>query len=406
MRQPVWAWLGFLGLVAVGGVGCEATNRVERLWHHPLEDAAQFRQSNQERYDKLLASNQAPVEPLEEHSLRLYLTPEHLRLDNSGLYWLVPEKEEREQLWEAVHSQGPGTQPRLSPAWLELDKGIIPEDKRRGYLIRPLFEDLQELVGDRKAAHQMALTLSPEGARPWSHALIWIDPRVPYQTVVQVLYTLGQAEISDIGLVVRSSQGEGAMPLLLPKIGGGPMSPDHAHELCAAPSVEVTSGALCLGALEAEEHPKRAMQIQVARKRADPKSSAGILGKVGQKDLAELLGAPQTTGLIFAEGTQEGGLAQEPEDEQDPPVPKGPPGPQDYQARIQPGQLKGYLERLKAQGSPCTSGVLWGWPEVSWGELAQVYGAMLEAGYGVMLTGEQARCEPGQEAQEVWPPLP
>ena len=96
---------------------------------------------------------------------------------------------------------------------LTMDQGRIAEEHLGGLIIHPLYDQLGEIVdGEKALASRCGLPyakkpLFPPVAvdpsdRPWGQYLLAIEPGVPWTTLLQVLYTLGQGQIGVFHLLV------------------------------------------------------------------------------------------------------------------------------------------------------------------------------------------------------------
>jgi len=115
---------------------------------------------------------------------------------------------------------------------LYLSRGLVSEEYRRGSLISPLYDTLKDAADEEKALAQVT------GARFEGRLLLLIDGKAPWPTVLQVLYTAGQAQFSDFLVGVHDP---GA-----PDLAGapGPVSQDRAITVAHGPGADVTVSAI------------------------------------------------------------------------------------------------------------------------------------------------------------------
>jgi biopolymer transport protein ExbD len=90
---------------------------------------------------------------------------------------------------------------------VELAAGTVPSEWVRGYLIHPLFAALNERANVAKA-FGAALGLEPFEGR----LLLIIDPTTPRETVEKVMYTAGQAQYAELGLLVAAGPSQPPIP--------------------------------------------------------------------------------------------------------------------------------------------------------------------------------------------------
>jgi len=112
-----------------------------------------------------------------------------------------------------------GLRVKVTPSELRLaDEKIadvpIAHDKPNALVVPPLYAKLE-------GPH------APE-------AVVFVDARVSYRTLVEVLYTLGQREVGTYWLVVSSPRGERAIQVTPPRMMAmGPFDPDAKSNLTA-----------------------------------------------------------------------------------------------------------------------------------------------------------------------------
>ncbi|MEM6991092.1 MAG: AgmX/PglI C-terminal domain-containing protein [Myxococcota bacterium] len=107
---------------------------------------------------------------------------------------------------------------------VELDDTMSPDPTAlQGHLIGPVYDVLAEEADKAKAIHE-----AKEGDSDWEARLVLVaDARVPFSTMVSVLYTAGRAEYSRYAVVAESGPLEyGAVPVEPPKFSA-PGKPDE-----------------------------------------------------------------------------------------------------------------------------------------------------------------------------------
>jgi len=134
---------------------------------------------------------------------------------------------------------------------LSLQEGRIPESERRGVMISRLYDVLLEHIEGEKEVLSACGLLSEN---LWEHSdaltlMIAVDPTVSFETVLQIVYTAGQAQVGRFYIVVDGPLGD-ALPESRSAVDGAQVTvifqEDQSlrYARSARPDTELQSGPL------------------------------------------------------------------------------------------------------------------------------------------------------------------
>jgi hypothetical protein len=97
---------------------------------------------------------------------------------------------------------------------LALEDRLVPDEKRQGYLIKPLFEALKKTLDAKPKDDVVQVT---EGDTR-NCIVLGVDARTPHPTVLSVIYTAGQAGVRRFWVAAQGRDRAAAFALSLPGI--------------------------------------------------------------------------------------------------------------------------------------------------------------------------------------------
>ena len=128
--------------------------------------------------------------------------------------WMRGEAED-DRIAETLHARGDmgfallelsGAEIRLGgTVVMPLTDGVVPAEERRGMMVSRLYDGLLDQIETRKST--AARCQIPTDESRTLPVLVAVDPGVPYETVTQLLYTAGQAQVGAFYVVVDGPAG-------------------------------------------------------------------------------------------------------------------------------------------------------------------------------------------------------
>ncbi len=91
----------------------------------------------------------------------------------------------------------------VPPVILKMDAGRFPEDELKGQLSVPLYDALLEIAENEKVLGEVSDSRDDEFR---GRVVIAVDRRAPWDTLISAFYTCGQAQFSELALLVEGGE--------------------------------------------------------------------------------------------------------------------------------------------------------------------------------------------------------